>query len=453
MTDVYEASKIKRVRRTRAEMDEYRGAIRELVEVNQPCSCRQVYYLGIGRYWEKDTGGSRNIYNDVVRNLGLMRESGEIPWSWITDATRYCRIPTMYDSTDEALERTAEFYRRDLWSSQPWRVEVWAESDSISGVIDPVTRALGVGLFSCRGQASKTFAQSSAEAYRHIGKPVKIFYVGDHDPSGIAISRSLNERLERYNAEAVPIFFERLAVTAADVLGSSLTSHTVNRADNNYRRFAEYCRGSALDPGEAIEVEAIPPPVLRSRLNDAVYEMVHDADSWNATLAAEESERGILLAIATGGCGRPDGNQAHRRGSRPRSRRPHAGRVGGPAGAGRVRQRRHPPDLAGHGSAEPPDPLAARQHHQGVAPAGSPRARGPVADRADEHRQAGLRPPRTADQLPDSTATKPGPPSDLHGLEARTTVRPSTGRSPDHGPRKPGPRSADARTTVRAFSS
>lgn len=303
---VYEASKIKRVRRTKSEMQSYRDTIRAIVEENQPCSCRQVYYIGIGRIWEKDTGGRRNVYNDVVRNLGLMRESGELPWDWITDATRYCRIPTMYDSTEDALARTAEFYRRDLWSLQPWRVEVWAESDSISGVLDSVTRALGVGLFSCRGQASKTFAQSSAEAYRHIGKPVKVFYVGDHDPSGIAISRSLAERLGRYNADAVPIFFERLAVTPADVLAGRLTSHEVNRGDNNYGRFVEYCQQSyALDPNVAVEVEAIPPPALRQRVEDALYGMVHDADSWDSTLAAEESERGLLAAIANGGTWTP----------------------------------------------------------------------------------------------------------------------------------------------------
>lgn len=300
VTEVYEASRIKRVRRTKAQMEEYRDALYGLALENRPCSCRQIYYLGIGRYWDKDTGGSRNVYNDVVRNLGLMRESGLIPWDWITDATRYVRIDTMYDSVEQALARTAEFYRRDLWALQPRRVEVWAESDSISGVVDDTTRALGIGLFSCRGQASKTFAQSSAETYRNIGKTVNVLYVGDHDPSGIAIHRSLRERLERYNDGAVPLVFRRVAVTPNDVRTGTLTGHAVNPADNNLRRFAEYCHEHGLDPGVAVEVEAIPPPVLRERIKTAVLELVDDVETWHATAAAERSERDLFRNLAAG---------------------------------------------------------------------------------------------------------------------------------------------------------
>ena len=287
-------------RRTKAEMATFRNAIYNIVADNQPCSVRQVYYIGIGQLWEKDQGGSRANYKRVVRELGVMREAGEIPWSWITDATRYCRIPTMYDSHEDALQRTAEHYRRDLWSSQPRRVEVWAESDSISGVVDPETRRLGVGLFSCRGQASKTFAQTSAESYMRIGKPVTILYVGDWDPTGLAIPRSLEERLHRY-APGVDIDFRRLAVTADDISTMDLTTHEVNASDPNYRRYAQECRFVGLDPQISVEVEAVPPPALRDRVKSALYGLVEDAETWNATIAAEESEREILTAMANGG--------------------------------------------------------------------------------------------------------------------------------------------------------
>jgi hypothetical protein len=222
-------------RRTKVQMEELRTGIYEIVETNRPCSVRQVYYVGIGRLWDKDTGGSRTAYQDVVRNIGVMRERGMLPWSWITDATRYVRIATMFDSIEDAARRWAESYRRDLWSLQPRRVEVWAESDSVAGILDPVTRPLGVGLFSCRGQASKVFAHDSARDYVAAGKLVTVLYVGDWDPTGLAIPRSLEDRLRRYSDHAVPIDFQRLAVTAEDVATGRFTSHHVNRADKNYR--------------------------------------------------------------------------------------------------------------------------------------------------------------------------------------------------------------------------
>lgn len=276
-------------------MDAFRASIRDLTAVSQPCSVRQIYYLGIGTLWDKDTGGSRRNYNTVVRELGVMRESGLLPWDWITDATRYVRIATMYDSVEQAIRRTAEEYRRDLWSLQPRRVEVWAESDSISGVVDPVTRALGVGLFSCRGQASKDFAHTAAEQYRWIGKPVTVLYVGDFDPSGLAIPRSLEERLITYSGGAVPIDFRRCALTVDDVRDGGLVQHEANTADKSYARYAETCQALGLDPSRSTEVEALAPAVLRSRLEEQIYALIDEPAQWNATIVAEQSERDVLL--------------------------------------------------------------------------------------------------------------------------------------------------------------
>lgn len=281
-------------------MEAFREAIHNIVEINRPCSVRQVYYLGIGHLWNKDIGGERTNYQDVVRNIGVMRERGMLPWSWITDATRYVRIATMYDSIEDAAQRWAESYRRDLWSSQPRRVEVWAESDSVSGILDPVTRPLGVGLFSCRGQASKVFAYDSAAQYVAAGKPVTVLFVGDWDPTGLAIPRSLEERLRRYSEGEVPIEFRRLAVTVEDVASGRFTSHDVNTKDKNYRRFADACQDVRLDEQTAVEVEAIPPATLRERVSEAIYELVDDADTWNSTIAAEESEREVIARMLGG---------------------------------------------------------------------------------------------------------------------------------------------------------
>jgi hypothetical protein len=290
-----------RARRTKEAMQTFRESIYAIVEANQPCSVRQVYYMGIGRFWDKDQGGSRRSYNDAVRNLGIMRESGMIPWGWITDSTRYVRIATMYDSPEHAMQRWAESYRRDLWACQPRRVEVWAESDSTAGLVDSVTRPLGVGLYSCRGQASKDFAYTAAEMYREVGKPVTILYLGDWDPAGLAIPRSLTERLHRYSKGEVHIDFRRIAVTPDDVHDLNLITHDVNTKDPNYKHFVEECHLVGLAPQLATEVEAVPPPVLRQRLEERLYDLVENVEGWNATLAYEESEREIFGCLARQG--------------------------------------------------------------------------------------------------------------------------------------------------------
>ncbi|MFD8705912.1 hypothetical protein ACFV1W_25455 [Kitasatospora sp. NPDC059648] len=270
------------------------------MEQNQPCSVRQVYYLGCGVLWPKDTGSSRTSYKLVVRYLGEMREDGTIPFGWITDSTRWVRKPTMWGSHGEALERTAKLYRRNVWEQQPERVEVWAESDSVSGIIHPVTEKFGVGLFSCRGQASKDFAHSSAQEYLADRRPVQILYCGDFDPTGRAIPRSLLERLNRYTDGGVDVVLRRIAVTADDVLDPDLdlVAHAANTRDPNWKAYAVECERFGIDPRLAVEIEAIPPTKLRSRLQTAIRAGIGDPAAWTACLAAESSERAILGAIA-----------------------------------------------------------------------------------------------------------------------------------------------------------
>jgi hypothetical protein len=284
---------------TKAQMESLRRSIVALAEEHQPCTVRQIYYLGIGVLWDKDTGGKRTNYKRVVREVGILRETDRLPWGWIADNTRWVRQDTMYASPEDALDRWGEAYRRDLWASQPRHVEVWCESDSIAGVLDRVTRPLGVGLFVCRGQSSKTYVYEAAQAYRRIGKPVSILYVGDWDPSGLAIPLSVEGRMRRYGSGEISIELVRVAVTPEDVRGGELVvKHQVNRKDSNHRRFAEHCELMGLDPQIAVEVEALPPEELRDRLANALLGLVDDPASWEATLAAEHSEREVFRRMS-----------------------------------------------------------------------------------------------------------------------------------------------------------
>jgi hypothetical protein len=291
----YQASPPKRRRRTKAQMEDFRSKLYTIVEENQPCTVRQVYYVGIGRLYEK----SESHYDSVCRELGILREREDLPWEWIADHTRLRRIANMHEHWTDALKQTAAFYRRDMWAQQPRRVEVWCESDSISGVLNEVTYPLGVALLAARGQSSKAFVHDSALEFQRLGKPVTVLYVGDWDPTGLAIDRSVQERMERYTKDAVQIDFRRIAVTPDQIRTWGLTSHGTNAKDNNHNKFVAACREADL-PVAAVEAEALPPRELRRLLENEIYDLVEDDDVWNTTIAAEVSERDILTRIAQG---------------------------------------------------------------------------------------------------------------------------------------------------------
>ncbi|MEV7470154.1 hypothetical protein AB0O20_27175 [Streptomyces kronopolitis] len=293
----YSASSIKRHRRTKAQVEALRAAICELAEAAQPCSVRHIYYLGIGLLWDKDTGHSRRNYSVVVREVGQLREAGRLPWEWITDGTRMVRQETQYDSLNDAMQRNTETYRRNLWASQSRRVEVWCESDSVGGVLLPITSAWGVGLYSCRGQSSKTFVYEAVQQYAHQGKGVTVVFCGDWDPTGRCVPRSVIERMKRYGIGDLDLEFRQIAITADDVRSGRLTTHDVNTRDVNYKRYREECLREGIDPHTAVEVEALRPGLLRQRLDKTIEGLVDDVRQWNIEFRTEEAERELLKVL------------------------------------------------------------------------------------------------------------------------------------------------------------
>ena len=157
---------------------------------------RQVFYqlVGLGLIGKSEA----EYHNVVVRLLARLRLEGRMPWSWITDGTRWMHKSVRYGSVEEALEATRRHYRRDYWRELDDYVEVWLEKDALAGVLFRVTDEWGVPLMVTRGFASLSYIHNAAETIERIGKPTHIYYFGDYDPSGVEIDRNLERRLREF---------------------------------------------------------------------------------------------------------------------------------------------------------------------------------------------------------------------------------------------------------------
>lgn len=277
--DTNEAShKSRRVTTKRAEMVARRSQIYDIVAEHQPASVRHVFYLGVVNsvpgITKNDSG-----YNKVQRMLVDMRMSGEIPFDWIVDNTRWQRRPRSFDDVDDCLNETARFYRRNLWARTGETVEVWAESDSIAGVLTDVTYRWNVPLMVTKGYSSITFANNAVEAWRADGRPVTVYYIGDHDPAGLAIETKL---LDYFNGWGIDVTWERIGVTWDQVEMYDLPGTTPKKP-----------YGFPL----AVEAEALPPGILRDLLDAAIRKHV-DPDELELHEIIEHEERSVLLTLA-----------------------------------------------------------------------------------------------------------------------------------------------------------
>jgi hypothetical protein len=281
----YRASHIKRHRSTRAQVDQRRDALFEIVSAMKPMTVRQVFYQASVRgIVEKSEGGYTKVQTDLVQ----MRRAGVLPYDWLADITRWQRKPSTYNSVQEALEETARFYRKALWRDADAYVEVWLEKDALAGVVYPVTDMYDVPLMVARGYASLSFLHSAAEHINTLYVPTFIYHLGDFDPSGVNAGEKIEETL-RELAPIAEIFFERVAVTPRQIELWNLPTRPTKATDSRAKTFG------AL----SVELDAIEPDRLRDLVEQVIQQHL-PAHQFQILKEAEASERELLTRFVAG---------------------------------------------------------------------------------------------------------------------------------------------------------
>jgi len=281
VTPVYETRPTKR--RSRAEMDTIRQGIRQALAEIQPATVRQTFYQLVSRGVISKTEGEYK--STVVRMLASMRRSGDIPFGWIADNTRWMRKPVSHSSLSDMLEQSQRFYRRAMWDNQPVYVEIWLEKDALSGVLYEVTAEFDVPLMVTRGYPSISYLYDAAEAIAETGKPAFLYYFGDYDPSGCDITRAVESGIREF-APNTEIHFERVAVTREQIDGWALPTRPTKQTDS---------RSVGFD-GDSVEVDSIPPATLRDLVRHRIVQHI-DRRQMAASRAIEGQERETLRNI------------------------------------------------------------------------------------------------------------------------------------------------------------
>jgi hypothetical protein len=275
-----------RRRRTKAEMSRIGHRLTEIVQRDAPTTCRSVFYQAVSEGLIEKT--ERQYKGTVIRLLGQLRREGAIPFCSITDGTRLRRQPLTHDSLEDALWYTKQTYRRALWNEQDAYVEVWSEKEAIAGVLHRVTNQWDVPLLVCRGYPSLTYLHSAAEEIDAQDKPAYLYYFGDHDPSGVDISRKVEEELNNFAPDA-EIYFERVAVTREQIETLNLPTRPTKQSDSRAKGFV----------GESVEVDAIPTDELR-RLTEECISQHLDPGVLAKTRRIEEAEKETLANLIRG---------------------------------------------------------------------------------------------------------------------------------------------------------
>jgi len=277
---VYGTSQIKRRKRsTKAEVEQRREALLEIIAAGRPMTVRQVFYQAtVHGLVEKAESG----YSKVQTDLTLMRRAGDLSYDWLADNTRWQRKPTTFDSVEEALQETARLYRKALWNEIDAYVEIWLEKDALSGVIYPITSMFDVPLMVARGYASLSFLHSAAEYINTLTVPAYIYHLGDFDPSGVNAGEKIEETLREMAPDA-DIIFERIAVSPEQITAWNLPTRPTKANDSRSKGFGNI----------SVELDAIDPNQLRNLVQETIEQHL-PAEQFEVLKAAEQSERAII---------------------------------------------------------------------------------------------------------------------------------------------------------------
>lgn len=250
---------------------------------------RQLYYQFVSRDLIPN---SQKEYKNLGSVINDGRLAGLIDWNRIHDRTRNLRELSSWNDPSDIIDSAAAGYRNDLWRNQKHRIEVWVEKDALVGVLEGVCNDLRVPYFSCRGYTSQSeMWVASQRLLRHErkGQQAIIMHLGDHDPSGIDMSRDIQDRLELFTGGRVE--FERLALNMDQVQQYNPPSNPAKTTDIRYEGYR------SIYGDESWELDALEPSVIEQLIRDAVAPH-RDEEQWKEDQAHEDEGRDGLQTAA-----------------------------------------------------------------------------------------------------------------------------------------------------------
>lgn len=247
---------------------------------------RQAYYQLVARgYIPNNERSYKNIGNLI--NDG--RLAGLIDWTAITDRTRNLRGNSHWSNPSDVIASAKYSYLLNKWKGQPNYVEVWVEKDALVDIVGQACRPLDTPYFSCRGYTSQSEMWSAAQRFIRQGDRENriIIHLGDHDPSGIDMTRDIQERLTMFGAN---VRVKRVALTMEQI-------ETYNPPPNPAKMTDSRCWKYIENFGyESWELDALEPKMLTNLITEQVT-MYRDDEIYQAVCDREDREKEELQML------------------------------------------------------------------------------------------------------------------------------------------------------------
>jgi hypothetical protein len=257
-------------------------------------SVRQLYYQLVARDLIPNTEQS---YKRIASIINDGRLAGLIDWDAIEDRNRDIEMLHRWSSGSSIVRAAANSFHMDRWFEQDYRLFVIVEKAALAGVLEGVCREWDIPLLAARGYPSVSIIRELVldhiePAIAECGYPV-ILHLGDHDPSGIDMTRDLDERIAMFLGENGKSEFQ-LKRIALNMVQIDEYGPPPNPAKTTDARFKEYRRKFG---DESWELDALEPAQLVDLVEGQARSHI-DFDTWDERTQHIEAIRSKLTKTA-----------------------------------------------------------------------------------------------------------------------------------------------------------
>ena len=258
---------------------------------------RQLFYQFVSRDL---IANNMREYKNLGSIINDARMAGLIDWDAIVDRTRNMRENQHWTSPEDIAKAAANSYLLDKWRDQKVRVEVWIEKDALVGVIEGVCRKFDVPFFSCRGYTSQSEMWAAAMRYKRgleRKQPTVILHLGDHDPSGVDMTRDIRDRIltflgGHFDGDMNRVFkVVRLALHKEQVDELKLPPNPAKVTDSRAKAYIEQYGE------ESWELDAMEPQAINALITKNIEDAI-DEKPWKAVVAEEKVAKKKLLELS-----------------------------------------------------------------------------------------------------------------------------------------------------------
>lgn len=256
-------------------------------------SVRQIYYQLVARALIPNTEQS---YKGVASVLNDGRLAGLIDWDAIEDRNRDIEMRARWESGSQIVDASARSFHQDMWDNQRDRVFVIVEKAALAGVLGSVCRQNDVPLLAARGYPSVSIVREMTLEHlvypAECGQKVIVLHLGDHDPSGIDMTRDLKGRIALFaGVESDAIHVKRIALTMDQIDDKQPPPNPAKTTDARFVGYQEEYGDQSW------ELDALEPAYLVDLVQGEIDDY-KDQDLWDERHEAVEAIRAELTKTA-----------------------------------------------------------------------------------------------------------------------------------------------------------